>query len=64
MPEVGIQWKRPTTIFFPNVWRRFESKPKNGKIYKIRIEEITDDRVEEILELLLKYYIPEEPLSV
>lgn len=64
LPEVNISWSRPTTVPFPNVWHRFESRSKNEKIYKIRIEDLTPDRYEETLEFMMKYYFTEEPLSV
>lgn len=64
LPEIELLWKRPTTIAIPQIWHKFESKPKNGKIYKIKIIDLTPDRYEEAMDFMMKYYFTEEPLSV
>lgn len=64
LPELKPLWERPADVKFPNVWHRFETKPKNGKVYKIRVEDLTEERTAEVIEFLMKYYFPEEPLSV
>lgn len=64
LPEIKATWERPADVKFPSVWHRFETKPKDGKVYKIRIEDLTEERTAEAIEFLMKYYFPEEPLSV
>lgn len=56
------QWRRPTTAPFPQNWHKFESKPKNGKTYKIRIEDLTPNRYEEASDFMLKYFTNSEPI--
>lgn len=64
IPEVKFLWERPNEIPWPNIWHRFETKPKNGTVYNVRIEDLTDDRFEEALQFMMMYYFPDEPLSV
>ncbi|XP_030024925.1 uncharacterized protein LOC115443601 isoform X2 [Manduca sexta] len=46
----------------PKVWSRFSVKAKDGKVLKLRIEAMTEDRREELMNLLINYFIPEESL--
>ncbi len=65
LPELAeLTWKRPADFPYPCVWRRFETNAKNGKKYKIRIEDLTDDRMGEVWTLMMEHYFTEEPLSV
>ena len=64
LPELKLHWKRPANVTFPNIWHRFETRPKNGKTYKIRVEDATPDRFEEIIDFMMKFYFNDEPLSV
>lgn len=58
------KWKRPTTVPYPNVWHRFTTKSKDGKIYKIKIVDVTPDRFEESMEFTKKYFYPYEPIAM
>lgn len=64
MIETHIQWKRPAEneIQYPNVWYRFETKSRDGHTYKIRIQDLTEDRFDEAIDLLTKDYITDEPI--
>lgn len=63
-PEIEVlSWKRPDSVARPLVWHRFETKEKDGKRYKVRIQDLTEDRFNEAWEFMVKYYFPEEPLS-
>lgn len=59
------RWKRPVNILYPNVWHRFETKSRsrNGVQYKIKIQDVDEDRIDEVCEFMENYYYPEEPLS-
>ncbi|KAG6450271.1 uncharacterized protein LOC115443604 [Manduca sexta] len=46
----------------PKVWSRFSAKSKDGKVLKFRIEAMTDDRKEDLMNLLMTYFVPEESM--
>lgn len=56
-----LLWKRPDDVPFPHVWLRYETKVVNGKSYRVRIQEIEENRFEETLDFMDKYYNDAEP---
>lgn len=56
-------WKRPEDVPFPSVWRRFEGrKPIDGTIPKFWVQDIPEEKFEEVVEVMCLNYIYEEPL--
>ncbi|KAK4880260.1 hypothetical protein RN001_008406 [Aquatica leii] len=48
----------------PKIWKEFERKRhSDGKLIKFWLQEIEEHQIEDVVELLLKNYIYEEPLS-
>lgn len=58
------KWKRPQLVPFPNTWYRFKMESKYGKIYKVKIVDLTPDRFEEAMEFMVKYFYSKEPIAV
>lgn len=58
-----FQWKRPTNVPFPQIWYRFETEVKNGRSYRVRIQEIEENRFEEILDFMDANYNEGELIS-
>ncbi|XP_055684402.1 uncharacterized protein LOC129790738 isoform X2 [Lutzomyia longipalpis] len=59
-----MKWERPENIAFPQVWGRFSAKdPESGGIANYRIEDLTEDRYDEAVNLLVEYLLPEEPMN-
>lgn len=61
--DLDLKWKRPATVQMPTVWHTFQTKPKDNVRYKIKIQDLTPDRFDEVIELMMKYYFPDEPLA-
>lgn len=57
-------WKRPESVPFPNVWARFEGRiPIDGKPLKYRIQDVTDDLVEPVVDHMCRYFLVREILA-
>lgn len=52
----------PETENKSKVWYRFEKRRKDGTLFKLRIQELPEDRRDEVTELMMKYYAAEEPV--
>ncbi|XP_077299189.1 uncharacterized protein LOC143920257 isoform X2 [Arctopsyche grandis] len=59
----SINWRRPESVSHPQVWLRFERTTKDGKLLKFKVQDVTDDRHDDVLDFMLKYYMKEEPWS-
>ncbi|KAG6450273.1 hypothetical protein O3G_MSEX006468 [Manduca sexta] len=46
----------------PKVWSRFSAKAKDGTVLKFRIQAMTEDRKEDLMNLLMTHYVPEESM--
>ncbi|KAG6450272.1 uncharacterized protein LOC115443600 [Manduca sexta] len=46
----------------PKVWSRFSAKAKDGTVLKFRIQAMTEDRKEDLMNLLMTYFVPEESM--
>ncbi|KAG6450270.1 uncharacterized protein LOC115443599 [Manduca sexta] len=44
------------------VWSRFSAKSRDGTVLKLRIEDMPEDRIEDVTKLLMTHYAPEESL--
>ncbi|XP_055712604.1 uncharacterized protein LOC129807396 [Phlebotomus papatasi] len=59
-----MKWKRPETVEFPRVWWRFKAKdPESGQTVDYRIEDLTEDRYDEVVDLMINYFVPDEIMS-
>lgn len=58
-----LSWKRPENLPYPKVWHRFEAvSRKTGCKYKIKIQDIPENRYEEAINLNEAYMDRCEPL--
>ncbi|XP_075213256.1 uncharacterized protein LOC142319631 [Lycorma delicatula] len=58
-----MPWKRPGNVPYPNVWLRFEGRVLiDGKPLKYRIQDVTDDLIEPVIEHMCRYFIIRENL--
>lgn len=56
-------WKRPESLEFPKVYRKFQATDLNSdKLIEYRIQELPEDRFNDGVEFLIKYYCPDEPM--
>jgi hypothetical protein len=46
----------------PRVWSSFETT-KNGQKYKIRIERVTPDLLEDAIQHMVSYFLEREPIT-
>lgn len=44
------------------VWYKFEKRRKDGTLFKLRIQDLPEDRRDEMTELMMKHYTTEEPV--
>lgn len=56
-------WNRPD-VPYPNIWTTFEAKEsKNSdKVVKYRIQDVPEDRFDEVLDLCCEAYVRDEPI--
>lgn len=47
----------------PKIWSRF-TRINDGTEIKLRIQEVSEAKYEEVLDLFMKYHTPEEPLRI
>ncbi|XP_059616306.1 uncharacterized protein LOC132261485 [Phlebotomus argentipes] len=60
-----MKWSRPESLPFPQVWWRFKAKdPESGEIVDYRIEDCTEDRFEEVANLMMDCFVPDEPMNI
>nr|CAD7407023.1 unnamed protein product [Timema cristinae] len=55
-------WKRPDSVPFPSVWRRYKGTKKmpTGNIPMFSIEDLTEDYVEEVIEHMSSIFLRDE----
>ncbi|XP_059619199.1 uncharacterized protein LOC132263449 [Phlebotomus argentipes] len=59
-----MKFTRPESVSFPQVWWKFQAKdPESGQIVDYRIEDCPEDRFEEAVNLMLNYFVPDEPMN-
>lgn len=62
---MSFEWSRPMdTVPYPNVWMEFEAKEtKNSdKVIKYRIQDVPEDRFEELIQFHCENYIRDDPM--
>uniref|UniRef100_A0A1B6C5H1 N-acetyltransferase domain-containing protein n=2 Tax=Clastoptera arizonana TaxID=38151 RepID=A0A1B6C5H1_9HEMI len=58
------KWRRPENVPLPKVWRRFQGKIlEDGRYNQYRIQEVTEDMVEDVLEHMKRYFLISECIS-
>ncbi|CAH0558191.1 unnamed protein product [Brassicogethes aeneus] len=56
-------WKRPASVPFPSIWRKFEGKKEvNGKKRQYWIQDISDDLLEPAINYMCTGFLPEEAI--
>ena len=61
-PCLQFEWKRPDDTPYPNVWHRFKVKSNDGKEYRIRIQDLTPDRHDEVWDMYERHFFADEDL--
>lgn len=60
---VELKWKRPESSEFPKVWHTFTAKDTDSdEIIEYRIEDLSECRAEEALNVMVQYFCEGEPL--
>ncbi|XP_052866387.1 uncharacterized protein LOC128272593 [Anopheles cruzii] len=60
-----MPWERPATVPYPNVWWTFEAPDpdrEDGGLVKYRVEDLTEDRYEDAVQLYTDHFVDDEPL--
>nr|CAD7412220.1 unnamed protein product [Timema poppensis] len=59
------RWKRPSSVPFPSVWRRVKGRKPlaDGKIPSFIIQDVPEDREEELIDFMEAHFIHNEPIS-
>lgn len=58
-------WKRPESIEFPKIWYTFEAKDVDSdNIITYRIQDLSEERHEEVIEIMVEHFIKYAPLCV
>ncbi|XP_055587391.1 uncharacterized protein LOC129739872 [Uranotaenia lowii] len=52
-----MPWTRPLSVPIPMVWHRFQGPDPNRQLVEYRIEDVTPDRYEEIIQLLRDHFM-------
>ncbi|XP_055684400.1 uncharacterized protein LOC129790737 [Lutzomyia longipalpis] len=56
-----MTWERPVSIPFPQNWCSFSAKdPESGGIAKYKVTDLSEDKFEEAVDLMVKYFLPDE----
>ncbi|GAB0087127.1 uncharacterized protein DMENIID0001_014040 [Sergentomyia squamirostris] len=59
-----MKWTRPKNIEFPEVWYKFKAKdPESGHIVNYQVEDLTEDRFQEVVNHMINHFLPDEPTS-
>ncbi|XP_055528398.1 uncharacterized protein LOC129720748 [Wyeomyia smithii] len=60
-------WTRPSQPAVPVVWHTFEAKDgddSEGRVVTYRVQDLTEDRYEDMIEHFMNHFVEEEPMSV
>ncbi|XP_058839944.1 uncharacterized protein LOC131695448 [Topomyia yanbarensis] len=58
-------WTRPTNSAFPSVWHTFRAKDVDSdQLITYRVQDLTEDRFEDMVQHFLDNFIEEEPICV
>ncbi|CAG2061144.1 unnamed protein product [Timema podura] len=63
MEESPKYWERPASAPVPTVWRHCEGRRQTpeGNTLRFRIQDVPEDRREDLLDFMIKYFTPDEP---
>lgn len=63
--SIEFKWKRPISSKFPKIWHTFTAKDVDSEeLVEYRIEDLSVDKSEEVLKLLVQYFCGGEPLCI
>ncbi|XP_050087348.1 uncharacterized protein LOC126572239 [Anopheles aquasalis] len=60
-----MPWERPASVPYPNVWWTFEAPDpdrEDGALATYRVEDLTEDRFEDVKQLYTEHFLDDEPL--
>ncbi|XP_050087350.1 uncharacterized protein LOC126572241 [Anopheles aquasalis] len=60
-----MPWERPASVPYPNVWWTFEAPDpdrEDGALATYRVEDVTEDRFEDVMQLYTEHFLDDEPL--
>ncbi|XP_049533481.1 uncharacterized protein LOC125949991 [Anopheles darlingi] len=60
-----MPWERPASVPYPNVWWTFEAPDpdcENGALATYRVEDLTEDRFDDVMKLYTEHFLDDEPL--
>ncbi|XP_035781609.1 uncharacterized protein LOC118460947 [Anopheles albimanus] len=60
-----MPWERPASVPYPNVWWTFEAPDpdrEDGGLATYRVEDLTEDRYEDVIKLYTEHFLDDEPL--
>ncbi|XP_049533479.1 uncharacterized protein LOC125949989 isoform X3 [Anopheles darlingi] len=60
-----MPWERPASVPYPNVWWTFKAPDpdrEDGALATYRVEDLTEDRFEDVLKLYTEHFMDDEPL--
>ncbi|KAJ8918484.1 hypothetical protein NQ315_008181 [Exocentrus adspersus] len=57
-----VNWKRPDSVPFPSVWRRFEKKGNDGSIKNYWIQDVVPEYVDTFLDNMETVFLKDESL--
>ena len=62
MASNDVRWSRPTTVPVPTIWRRCTGLKKmpDGNIPKFIIQDVPDERQEEVVDFMTKHFFRDE----
>lgn len=62
---VELQWKRPKSTNYPNIWHTFKAKDiDSDALVEYRIEDLCESRSEDAINMMRQFFCKDEPLCV
>lgn len=64
-----MKWVRPTSVPYPKIWHRFWARDvtvlgnTSDQLVEYRVEDLTEDRYEDVLRHFTQHFIEDEPLA-
>lgn len=58
------KFTRPDNLHFPQVYYNFSAREKDGELINYRVQDILEEDFDYAVEILIKFYLPEEPLCI
>lgn len=55
---------RPDSLEFPQVWTRFEKTLADGSVKKFKIQDITEDMFDDVIEFMDENFLKDEPFTL